>query len=165
MGRAATPESIEAIAPFRYAAPLAPDMAARREAKLLHLAEVVDFCRARIDEANAPLFIEGVGGMMSPIAEDGTCLDLIHALNAHVLLVAGSYLGAISHALTAAAALNARGGTLACVVVNESAAYNIGVEETRAAVARFLVDVDVIAMARGGGDDAIAAIANKLRLR
>ena len=55
-----------------------------------------------------PTVIEGAGGVMSPIASDGLNLDLIRELDAHPVLVAGSYLGTISHTLTALRVLDGR---------------------------------------------------------
>src|SRR3546814_6488776 len=50
-----------------------------------------------------------VGGAMVPLDECHTVLDWMAALALPALLVSGTYLGAISHTLTALAALDARG--------------------------------------------------------
>jgi dethiobiotin synthetase len=154
MGYDPTPEAIARIAPLRFAAPLAPDMAARAEGRALHLDELLTLCRARIAETHRPLVIEGVGGVMSPVAEDATGLDLLAALGCPAVLVAGSYLGTISHTLTAAAVLAQRGVTLRAIVVNESADSSVPLRDTREAIARFLPDVPVLTCPRGAGIDA-----------
>jgi dethiobiotin synthetase len=83
--------------------------------------EVTEFCRAQIRAyAGGPLLIEVAGGVMAPLFESDTCLDLIAALGAPVIFVAGSYLGAVSHALTGLEVLIARGAHVALVVVSES---------------------------------------------
>ena len=64
--------------------------------------------------------IEGIGGVMAPLDARHTVLDWIAALGAPALLVVGSYLGTLSHSLTAAAALRQRGVALLGVVVSES---------------------------------------------
>jgi dethiobiotin synthetase len=74
---------------------------------------------------------------MSPIAEDGTNLDLIAALKVPALLVTGSYLGAVSHTLTAIEALKARGVTVAALVVSESDGEPPPLTEIDQALARF----------------------------
>ena len=125
-------EAVEAIAPFRYAAPLSPDMAARAEGRVLDYPALLAFCRA----ADAPLLIEGVGGVMVPLTEDRTVLDWIVDLGAPVLLVAGSYLGALSHALTAIAVLRARGVAVVAVVVNETPGSTVDLAATEASIAR-----------------------------
>ena len=68
LGEKVTNEAIERITPWRFAAPLAPDLAASREGRTLKLADVVGFCReaAKVAEGDgAALLIEGVGGEAS----------------------------------------------------------------------------------------------------
>jgi len=114
-------EDIERIAPLRFKAPLAPPSAARFEGATLTAETVTKLCRERMKEAGDKLLvIEGAGGVMSPMADHITNLDLMAALKAPALLVAGSYLGAISHTLTALAALRERKLPLLGVAVSES---------------------------------------------
>ncbi len=113
-----TPEVVAAIAPWRFAEPVSPHLAARREGRSVALDDVVAFCR-RADAADVRL-VEGAGGIMSPIVGGTTCLDLAAGLGDPAVLVTGTYLGAISHTLTALEALKARGVGLAGIVVSES---------------------------------------------
>ena len=53
-----------AIAPWRFSAPLSPDMAAAREGRRLDLREIVAFCRTAKGD---PLLVEGIGGAMVPV--------------------------------------------------------------------------------------------------
>ena len=131
--RAVTPAALAAIAPWRFAAPLSPDMAAAREGRRLALADIVAFCRAA---AGDPLLIEGVGGVMVPLDDRHTVADWMAALGAPVLLVAGSYLGTISHTLTALAVLRGRGLRVAGLVVSESPVSPVPPAETVAVIAR-----------------------------
>lgn len=122
MGQALAPEDLDAISPRRFRAALSPPMAARLEGYDLRLSELVAFCRAGLAAATADLvLVEGVGGVMSPIAEDATGLDLMLALGIPAVLVGGSYLGAISHTLTAVETLRARGLTIEAVVISQDA--------------------------------------------
>jgi len=122
MGRAPDAASLERMSPWRYRAPLAPPMAARLEGQRLELEPMAALCRARLAETTADLFvIEGVGGLMSPIAEAATGLDLMIALDLPALLIGGAYLGGISHTLTALEVLRSRGLAVAAVVVSQSA--------------------------------------------
>ena len=57
---------------------------------------------------------------MVPLDAEHTVLDWIAALRAPAVLVVGSYLGTLSHTLTAAAVLRERGCALAAVIVSES---------------------------------------------
>ncbi|THD62159.1 dethiobiotin synthase [Phenylobacterium sp.] len=120
LGRPATDADLDRITPWRFAAPLAPPMAARTEGRSLPLESLTGLCAERIAETRADLFIiEGVGGLMSPLADGATGLDLMLALGLPAVLVGGSYLGAMSHTLTALEVLRARGQTVTCVVVSE----------------------------------------------
>jgi dethiobiotin synthetase len=113
---------IDAVSPLRFAAPLAPPMAARREGGRLAIADVLARCQAWRDGSPATLkVLEGAGGLMSPIAEDGLCLDLPLALGLSSILVGGGYLGAVSHALTALETLRSRGLSVLALVASESA--------------------------------------------
>jgi dethiobiotin synthetase len=123
MGRPRTASALEAISPWRFTAPLAPPMAAEDEERRLELAPVADFCRERIARSPADLVIvEGVGGLMSPIASGATSLDLLIALACPSVLVSGGYLGAVSHALTALEVMQSRGASPAAILVSEDAA-------------------------------------------
>jgi len=149
-GVAPTPDVIEGCSPWRFAAPLSPDMAAAQEGRTLALADVVAWSRHQIDQA-APgdlLLIEGVGGVMSPMADDGLVLDWIAALNHPALLVCASHLGAISHALTALAALKGRGIDVAGLVVSETEGATVTLEATVSALAKYVGDTPLYAMAR-----------------
>ncbi len=57
---------------------------------------------------------------MSPIDDSHTFLDLIVALAHPAILVTGTYLGAISHTLTAICALKSRSVPIQGVVISES---------------------------------------------
>jgi len=115
------PEAWAEISPRRYRAPLAPNLAARLEGDTLAMADLVADCRTWLDTRDVDLaLVEGAGGVMSPMTEDATNLDLMTALGLPVLLVAGSYLGTASHLLTALEVLRARGLTVAAIVVSES---------------------------------------------
>lgn len=143
-GQDLTPTTIDRVSPWRYAAPLSPDMAAALEDREVPVDEVVDFCRSAISDAEtegAHLLIEGAGGVMVPLDETCTMRDLIAALDIPVVLVVGSYLGSLSHALTALEALRARDVAIDRIVVNETEDSNIPLAETRDTLARFVGEV------------------------
>lgn len=137
LGEPVTAETLDAITPWRYRAPLSPDMAAAQEGTTLPYEAVVAHCRARMARARDILLIEGVGGVMVPLAGRLTVLDWLVALQCPALLVTGSYLGTLSHTLTALLALESRGVPLAGIIVNETAGATVGLAETAAALARF----------------------------
>ena len=138
--------NLDAVSPWRFAAPLSPDMAAARERRAVPFEALVDFCRAPRD-ADVTL-IEGIGGVMVPLDDTHTVLDWVVALDAPTLLVVGSYLGTLSHSLTAAAALKTRGARIAGVIVSESAEQPAPAAETAMVLARFLKPTTVQVLAR-----------------
>lgn len=117
----AEPDALPRISPRRYSAPLAPNLAARLEGETLRLEELIADCLSRLARADRDLLlIEGAGGVMSPLTDTATNLDLMVALDLPVLLVAGSYLGTISHVLTALEVIRARGLTVSGIIMSET---------------------------------------------
>ena len=152
MGELLTPASLEAIAPLRFKAPLAPTMAARAEGVRLTLDDVLRPCKAALASASGPLLIEGAGGVMSPIAEGATCFDAIMALRVPTLLVAGTYLGAISHTLTALEVMRAAGCAPCAIALNESEGSGVSFADAMAELAAFLPGVPLAPIRRGEAD-------------
>lgn len=148
LGRAATADAVAAISPWRFRAPLSPDMAASREGAPIDVDRVIAFCGDRIARRRDVLLIEGVGGVMVPLHGRQTVLDWMEALSLPVVLVAGSYLGALSHTLTAITALTGRRLELAALVVNESPGSTVDLEETAATIARFVDEARIVTLPR-----------------
>jgi dethiobiotin synthetase len=151
MGIEPTAEFIASISPWRFAAPLSPHLAARREARSVALAQIARFCREPEGEAGSIRLIEGAGGIMSPISSDATNLDLIAWLAYPAVLVTGTYLGALSHTLTALAALCERMVALRGIVVSEST-DGVGLVETVESLREFGgVDLPIYCLPRLAG--------------
>ena len=148
LGRKVTPETVAEIAPWRFRAPLSPDMAARLEGRTVDVDVLVGFCREVLAGADGVVVVEGVGGVMVPLQERRTVLDWMAALDLPGVLVSGSYLGAISHTLCALEVLQRRGVAVAAVVVSETEGSSVGLAETVATLSRFAGLV--MALPRGG---------------
>ncbi|MFZ9887919.1 MAG: dethiobiotin synthase [Myxococcota bacterium] len=88
------------VTPLVFRAPRAPDAAARAEGRSLLLDDVVQACHLPADPSTF-VVLETAGGIMSPVAEDGLVVDLCVKIGLPVLLVVGTYLGGISHGLSA----------------------------------------------------------------
>jgi dethiobiotin synthetase len=146
LGLPATAAHVDDVSPWRFAAPLSPDMAAARERRAIPFDELLEFCRAP-RPADVTL-IEGIGGVMVPLDHEHTVLDWIAELGFPALLVAGSYLGTLSHTLTAVAALRARGVEPIAVIVSESEQQPVALAETAAALRRFLTPIAVAVLPR-----------------
>ncbi len=148
LGRQITADEIDRIAPWRFRAPLSPDLAAAREGRSVDFDKLISFSRSAIDAATGPLFIEGVGGIMVPLDARRTVLDWMAALNIPVLLVVGGYLGTISHTLTALDVLAQRKLTIAAIVVSESVRDTVELEDTVESISRFSGAVGVVGLPR-----------------
>src|SRR5262245_34051879 len=160
LGRSLCLEEVARIAPWRFKAPLSPDMAASHEGRTIDFRELTEFCRRAMAARKGTLLIEGIGGVMVPLDAHRTVLDLMSLLRIPVILVAGSYVGTISHTLTALEVLARRNIDIAAVVVSESADSAASLEETVASIARFADAIDVVGIARmrpGVDDDAAFA--------
>jgi dethiobiotin synthetase len=160
LGRPLVAEELERVSPWRFKAPLAPDIAARLEAQVIPFQEMVAFCRRAMAACRGVLLIEGIGGVMVPLDEHHTVLDLMSVLRIPAILVAGSYVGTISHTLTSLEVLARRNIEIAAVVVSESEHSAAALADTVATLQRFAGAIDVIAMPRlpsGGADPGIFA--------
>ena len=103
---------------------------------------------------------------MVPLDARHTVLDLISQLRLPLLLVAGSYVGTISHTLTALHVLARRNLDIAAIVVSESTASAASLHDTVATIAHFSDSIDVVGIPRltdaAGGHPAFAHLARLL---
>jgi dethiobiotin synthetase len=160
LGRSVSDEEIARMSPWRFSAPLSPDMAARREQRAIAFAEVVEFCRGAMAQRRGVLLIEGIGGIMVPLDDRHTVLDLMSLLRIPIVLLAGSYVGTISHTLTSLEVLARRNLDVAAVVISESEGSAASLDDTVAAVERFADSIDVVGLPRlASGADAHPAFA------
>jgi dethiobiotin synthetase len=148
LGKAATSHDIEHIAPYRFAAPLAPAMAARHENRTLDYDGLVGFCRRAIADHDGLLLIEGVGGIMVPLDHRHSVLDWMAELKLPLLLVTGSYLGTISHTLSALDVLERRDLAVKAVIVNETAGSAVTIADTMETLSHFTGTTPLIALSR-----------------
>jgi dethiobiotin synthetase len=146
LGEAATPDTIARMSPWRFAAPLSPDLAARAEGRQIDFAALIAFCRARMVSRADALVIEGVGGIMVPLDDRHTVLDWMIALELPLVVVAGSYLGTISHTLSALDVLARRNLAIAAVVVSETPGSRVPLADTVATITRLAPSLEVFAL-------------------
>lgn len=153
LGLPPTPELLERISPWHYRAPLSPDMAAAREGRAIDVDALIGFSRQALAGPEDCVLIEGVGGVMVPLDPGRTVRDWIGALAVPTLLVAGTYLGTLSHTLTALAALGERRIRVRAIVLSESPDSPVPPAETASALARFTA-VPIITLPRRDGAEA-----------
>jgi len=144
LGLPFTPESIDRISPWRFRAAMSPDLAARQEGRTIDVDGVIAYCQSAIEKRRDILLIDGVGGLMVPLDETRTILDVMMALHLPLILVAGSYPGTISHTLTALDSLFRRDINVLATIVNETAGSGIALEEVVASISRFASPVIVL---------------------
>jgi len=105
------------MAPRLYKPACSPHLAARLEGRAVDIGEIVEaagqLCRRR--EA---LIVEGAGGVMVPLSETQTTIDLMKALGLPVVVTATDGLGTINHTLLTLAALRAANLDVLGVVFN-----------------------------------------------
>ncbi len=116
---AGRPLSLDAVCPQRFAAPLAPNVAATQEGKAVD----VDLLMRGVDvwrDACDLLLVEGAGGLMSPLADDCFNADLAIDLKCPIIIVAANRLGMINDTLQTAitASVYRDGLDVAGVVLN-----------------------------------------------
>ena len=94
--------NISKMTPWLYENPIAPSLAAKYENKKLIYSDVQKWCKEKKKNSKSDfLLFEGAGGLMVPIERKKNFLDLFKSLKIPVILVVGSYLGTISHTLSA----------------------------------------------------------------
>jgi len=123
-----TRHPLDVVCPQRYVEPLAPAVAAERAGQPLDWAAIERSLRVMSRDADV-MIVEGVGGIMVPLGERHTTLDLAAWLGLPAIIVARPGLGTINHTLLTAAALREGGVNVAGVVINRYPADTPGVAE------------------------------------
>lgn len=108
---------LEVINPIRYEAPLAPAVAAAQAGQPPDTGRLIQGLRG-LDRSSDVLLIEGVGGLLAPLLDDYTVLDLIVDLGYPVVVVARAGLGTLNHTAMTVRLLRAAGCGVAGLVVN-----------------------------------------------
>ena len=101
-------DSLDLINPYRFREPLAPMVAAEVSGRRIDIRKIRERF-VRLADRHPVLLVEGAGGLMVPITETSSFLDLVGLLRLPLLVVIESRLGALNHSrLTVEAALHAR---------------------------------------------------------
>lgn len=95
-------EPAEAL--VRFAAPLAPVLAAEREGRSIDFDEVLLGIEAHAAKSDVTL-VEGTGGLLTPMTWDWCLVDIAQALEARAVLVSSDRAGVVNHALLTLGAL------------------------------------------------------------
>lgn len=103
--------------PYLFAPAIAPHLATAELGRTIELDRIVRAFQALAARAEV-VVVEGAGGFYVPLNAREDMADLARMLRLPVLLVVGMRLGCLNHALLTAAAIEARGLTLAGWVAN-----------------------------------------------
>lgn len=96
------------INPFYYPEPVAPLVSARKHRRRARFAEVARSARS-LERRCDCLLIEGSGGLLVPLGEGFSALQVIARLRCETIVVARNQLGVINHTLLTLSALRAAG--------------------------------------------------------
>ena len=128
---------LDVVCPQRFSEPLAPAVAAERAGRPLDWAAIRSSLNTIASDSDV-MVVEGVGGVLVPMDDGHTVLDLMAALRLPAVVVARAGLGTINHTLLTVAALRAAGVAVAGVVVNRYPAdADTATETNPAAIERY----------------------------
>lgn len=128
---------LEAITPVLLREPMAPHIAAEREARAIELAPLVAAHR-RLAAGAGFTVVEGVGGFLVPLGPALDSRDLAIALGLPVVLVVGLRLGCLNHALLTSEAIARAGLGFAGWIANAIDPGMAAADENVAALSRRL---------------------------
>jgi dethiobiotin synthetase len=106
----------EEVAPLRYGPAVSPHLASALAGETIDPAQLIARARAAAIDDGA-LIVEGVGGLLVPLADDFTVRDLAVALGLPVVIAASPGLGTINHTLLSIESARAAGLEVRAVVL------------------------------------------------
>jgi dethiobiotin synthetase len=86
----------ELVTPYTFRAPLAPALAAQYEGQFVDLSHI-KHCYEQLATEHDIVLVEGAGGLLVPLTEHESYLDLAAYLHLPILVVARNILGTINH--------------------------------------------------------------------
>jgi dethiobiotin synthetase len=164
---AASGMAAEQVAPLRYGPAVSPLLAAELEGERLDremlLAAGAKLTRT-IEREATTVIVEGVGGLLSPLAENFTVCDLAASLRLPLLIAARPGLGTINHTLLTLQAARAYGLDVRAVVITPWPEQPSRLQQSNLeTIRRFgFVEVDTLARAAGPELDELARVGGAL---
>jgi dethiobiotin synthetase len=153
MRAARSGDDIDLVNPYRFRAPLAPFVAAAHEGRSVELCKVTT-AFSKLRKKHSFMIVEGAGGILVPLTDRRSFLDLAALLRLPVLIVARPGLGTINHTLLTVMALRDRRLPIAGIVINYSRDQRTGLSErTNPDVIERRSGVPVIGIVRHGQKD------------
>jgi dethiobiotin synthetase len=135
------------VAPLRYGPAVSPHLAARLAGEAIDPATLVARARAAAS-GEETLIVEGVGGLLVPLADELTVRDLAVALGLPLLIAAAPGLGTINHTLLTLDAARAVGLDVRAVVLTPWPEQPSELERSNRATIARLGNVEVVGLDR-----------------
>lgn len=143
-------DEMSLVAPCCLRKPLAPLVAAELEGASVDVSMILE-CFRELSARHSFMIVEGAGGLLVPLTDECTILDLASQMELALLVVTASRLGAINHSLLTLEAAKAREVPVAGLVVNFLTPESDEAQRTNAMTLGDLVSVPVLEMPYGGG--------------
>jgi dethiobiotin synthetase len=158
------------VAPLRYGPAVSPLLAAELAGETLDARRLLAAGAAAVgdpDDSDGTLIVEGVGGLLSPLADNLTVCDLAVALRLPLLIAARPGLGTINHTLLTLQSARAAGLSVRAVVLTPWPQEPSRLERSNLeAITRFgFVEVDTLVRASGPEIAELARIGGALPWR
>jgi dethiobiotin synthetase len=121
-------EGVDQVTPVRLESPLAPYVAAGIEGRKID----TSLCKRefkRLSRKYGAVVVEGIGGILVPVAEDYFVMDMIREFDLPLVIVARPTLGTINHTLLTVRQALGEGLTVAGVVINSPRPPGDGLDE------------------------------------
>jgi dethiobiotin synthetase len=152
------------ISPYRLRIPVAPAVAAKEEGIALDPGRLVEAAH-RLSKDHDFLIVEGVGGLMVPLAGGYLVADLAREIGFPLLVVAGAGLGTLNHTLLTLFTARAMDLPLAGFLINSMPAAPGVAEKTAPHTLSSLASADllgVLEQVKGDEREKVAALAAQI---
>lgn len=118
IGLRPSPDELQQMSPFLYEPACSPHLAGKLAGNCASIATIVDSSKLLLEKHDA-IIVEGAGGVMVPLNESETMLDLMKAFAFPVVLVSRIGLGSINHCLLSLHALRSARLHIVGVIFNQ----------------------------------------------
>jgi dethiobiotin synthetase len=151
-------DSLELVNPYRFSKPLAPSAAADMEGRSISPHSLIK-AYTTLARRHEFMIVEGAGGIMVPLNDGYSFLDLAADLELPVLIIARPNLGTINHTLLTVAALRQRNLRALGVIINDARGGKNGLaEKTAPAVIQKNGAIPILACIPHGSRDIAKAV-------
>lgn len=116
------------VSPYNFLAPCSPHLAAKKEIAQISFDNIAQNLKA-LNLRYRMTIVESAGGVLSPLTDDKTNVDLIAELAVPAILVSQNRLGSISATLAAVEAVRAKGIELLGIILVDPPKIAKGLEE------------------------------------